>query len=306
MANEQIPVSPMDVFKMWNNNGTVDKLYESYKKYAQSDEYNDYRGTVLLESARKNKEVLGLTDAEIDAKPIFAQTLVTAAKLAEYAAKGTSKAIANQDQEMMNTIQKRHITATNTLNALANSEDRENFIASFIKVASLEKGKSQTLGETTSMDKGITHEVGAWDELMYGLKDASVIIGAGTAMFSSEADKEIDATNRELMRTTDTGSMGVVASVIGTVGAFVAESALLSGGIAKMFGTSGKAASLGSKAISSKKLSEYARYTLQGAVLPMLQNANENSGLTEQYHLFSTNNLGEQEELEGKIGRAHV
>jgi len=267
--------SSQDLLQNWMQSGAVHAMYDSYKDYAQSPEFNDYRGTSLLESARRNKETLGLSDEEIDKNPILAQVFASVVKLAEYGGRGVDKAIESGDPNAIRNIKARQAKMLNAVNDLSNHKaNRDNFINTFAGLTSMAGGRSNTFGEQTSLDEGIVHDVGIGTEFWHGFTDA---MGSANILeaFKSNADKEKIATEKEILRTGQipTGIVGTAANLVGTVGGFMLESMLLAKGAGKITKNAAKA----------QTVSDWSRWIGQGAVLPILQNVNEQTGLTEKY-----------------------
>jgi len=269
-------LTQQQILNQWIQNGTLQKVYDSYKTYAESDEMNAYRGTSLLESARKHKDTLGFTDEVIDNNPMFVQAAVTLMKLSEFAGAGAEDALESGDASKRATIEARQVRAGDTLMGMMDpKKNRDRFIQSLSSISSMEDGTSNTLGEVTSLDAGVRHkDIGLGTELWNGVMDGSAISQLFQLGMSDE-DKEKEATEREMLRTgqVDTGVAGTVASLIGTVGAFVAESLLFKKASGVAF----------SNMATAQRSSDIMRWGLHGVALPTLQNINEQVGLTQKY-----------------------
>jgi len=256
----------------WFTDGTYEQMYQSYKDYASSGKFNDYRGTILLEDARKNKDVLGFTDEEISDNPIMAQTAMSLLKMAQYAGQGATEANSSGNANAIKNIQARQNKITGDINALSNhNSDRDSFIQSFAGLTSIVDGRSATFGERMDTDK-TRHDVNFIDDFQNSFMDAS-LLGNFIEFFGSDEMNERRNTERELLRTTDING-GTIASITGAIGAFVLESMAMNWMSKIAFGT---------KVASAQRMSNALRFGGQGFVLPMLQNINEQAGLTQKY-----------------------
>jgi len=191
-------------------------------------------------------------------------------KMAEYGGKGYESAKTNKDVSAMKNVQLRQQKVNVDINALSNHRgNRDEFIRSFSGLTSIVDGRSATFGEHMSTDKS-RHSVNFIDDLQNSFMDASLFANF-IEFFGSDEYNESRNTEKEILRTTPVTG-GMIAATIGSIGAFVLESMML-GGIGSKIG--------GAK--NGQVVSNWLRYGAQGTVLPMLQNFNEQAGLTQKY-----------------------
>jgi len=277
MAKDNLVYTASEMVDILSAGQNFNKLYDSYKSYADNEDFNDFRGTSLNESARRNKDDLGLSEEDLKDSPIFIQALISTYKLAAYAGKGVDAAIANNDQEALAIIKQRQNKAVQAFRDLTNHKgDRDKFIETFSQITAMTDGQSNTFGEVTELDEGIRHDIGLMDEFTFGVSDASLILSA-KELFDSAEEKEETATKREMQRTAqgggDTGIAGMAVNLLGTVAAFTLETMLFH-----------KAGTIFTKnTAEAQTISNAMRYIGQGFILPQVQNVNEQTGLTQKY-----------------------
>lgn len=269
-------------FDKWKKSGIYEQMQSAWNSASNSGKLNDVQAPQLLKQyVEKGGDAADIEDGSNDAK--VSSTMIMK-KLANYLANKQVQANKTGDNSILQEAQAKVGSAIKTLTSYSKGNHQQ-FMETLGAVSGFDKDLNYTtFGEQTDYDKGLQEDTSAIERITQTAGDMSLLAGAKRGAWNNRRDQIERSINNELVRrgAVNESFMEKASGIVGGLALATIESI----GLSKLGGAAGL------KALSKTKMNDIskiktgqdiARYIGQGMVLPIVQNLQDQAGLTEKY-----------------------